>query len=381
MFTQTRFSFFAALAAAGFLASPALAADHREAPLIRFDPAADINDVYAFTSPEVSGNLVFAMTVNPFIEPGSATGSHFDPSVHYVFHIDSTGDAVADRRVLVYFTGDGQGAAQTVTAEILDPSGAVLASVSGNATAPSLAGTPPAFVENTSGALRLFAGQTDDPFFFDFVGFNRVLATGNLAEFTGLDTFAGFNVSTIVFEAPAADVTTGGATNLQVWGVTARQRYTVRRGQAGSLVVDRGAYVQIERMGNPAVATALIPSARKDEYNFAFPANDSAAFAGDIVASINSLTFNPAGGPNPNLGTLAAVALPDTLKFDTTGTGAYPFGRLPEDDVIDILLGLITNLNGDGSPVNEGVPANDVPLAGLPFPYFAAPHTVPDLVP
>jgi hypothetical protein len=53
------------------------------------------------------------------------------------------------------------------------------------------------------GGIRLFAGQRDDPFFFDFVGFTGFLgASFTPAAETPADTFAGTNVSSIVVELP-----------------------------------------------------------------------------------------------------------------------------------------------------------------------------------
>ena len=47
---------------------------------------------------------------------------------------------------------------------------------------------------------------------------------------------------------------------------------------------------QIDRMGNPAVNVALIPFARKDEYNAASPSEDAAGrFTSDIVATLTHL--------------------------------------------------------------------------------------------
>ncbi|HEV8643311.1 MAG TPA: DUF4331 family protein, partial [Methylomirabilota bacterium] len=45
-------------------------ADHREAPLINEDPAADLADVFAFINPNDPTKVVFAMTVNGFAVPG-----------------------------------------------------------------------------------------------------------------------------------------------------------------------------------------------------------------------------------------------------------------------------------------------------------------------
>ena len=63
---RKRFVFAAAVAAVLAVAPdlPGLrAADHGDAPAVRFDTRLDINDVYAFQSPNQSGNVVFIVTV------------------------------------------------------------------------------------------------------------------------------------------------------------------------------------------------------------------------------------------------------------------------------------------------------------------------------
>ena len=61
------------------LAGPARTADHRDAPGVNEDPRADINDIYAFVNPN-DGNVVLAMTVNPF-QIGGAPGIAFGQDV------------------------------------------------------------------------------------------------------------------------------------------------------------------------------------------------------------------------------------------------------------------------------------------------------------
>src|SRR5437016_134771 len=80
--------------ALGGAMGPTWAADHRDAPGIDEDGRADINDVYAFVNPN-NGNVVLAMTVNPFTVPG-APGVGFSPNVLYEFKIDNTGDVRED---------------------------------------------------------------------------------------------------------------------------------------------------------------------------------------------------------------------------------------------------------------------------------------------
>lgn len=342
------------------VAGPALGADHREAPLIQEDLTADIADVYAFVSPQDPGNLVLAMTVNGFSVPEEAVTYNFSPNVQYSFHIDSTGDAVADERIDVAFTNVDGGQVYGFTVNGLKVSEAPV-------TAPSEEpeSNPPLVNEGPGGILS-FAGPRDDPFFFDVVGFFRFLAgTGG---FTGTDGFAGYNVSAIVIEVPIDLIDgDGDAENLQVWGTTARRTATIRRSSDGQLALDLGLFEQVERMGNPAVNTALIPAAKKDFYNIGQPENDATDFAGDIVATLMALGTN-----EKNIEILASVAVPDTLKIDTSEPMAYPNGRAPADDVIDTLFFFIFNQ----TDTPDGVDANDKAFLDV-FPYLADPHQAP----
>jgi hypothetical protein len=128
-------------------------------------------------------------------------------------------------------------------------------------------------------------------------------------------------------------------------------------------------------MGNPAVNVALVPFARKDEYNSASPQDDAASrFAGDIVGTLTALGTNAT-----NIGILAGVAVTngDLLRLDlniaNSGPGggnnleaSFPDGRRLGDDTIDILLSFITNQSG----IIDNVNANDVTLNDT-FPFFA----------
>ena len=117
-------------------------------------------------------------------------------------------------------------------------------------------------------------------------------------------------------------------------------------------------------MGNPAINTALLPLAQKDLFNIGLPENDAADFAGAIVASLQSLGTN-----DENIGILASVAVPDTLKLDLNAPVGYPNGRDLDDDVIDTLFFFIFNQ----TPVSDGVDANDRPFLDG-FPFLAPPH-------
>jgi len=186
------------------------------------------------------------------------------------------------------------------------------------------------------------------------------------------------------------------------------------------------AYTRVDRMGMPAVATALIPSAKKDEYNSVDPTDDfataaggacadlvSCRWAGDFVASITAIHgLTNAGGMTLNqqlvgLGLtpctdggacatqaiasgappVASLVIPDVITIDTSSAAGFPNGRKLSDPAMDVTLavllldlsvhtpGTFTDLNGDGTPGPSLNPlANDVAF-GTTFPYVADPHT------
>lgn len=346
--------FLLALAIPAGLVTRLLASDHREAPLIQEDASADLADVYAFASPETPGALVLAMTVNGLTAPSENVTYHFSPNVRYSFLMDATGDAVADSFAHVTFSNRVASAGtQQFSVEL--PGGRV---ISGDVTLPSEEPVAnPALITSTADGIRVFAGPREDPFFFDVVGFNRFLAgTGG---FSSSDGFAGYNVSAIVIEIPPALVPGGGVSALQIWAETSRRRGELRRSEDGRLLQGFGTWQKVDRVGNPAVNTALIPFDLKDLYNIGDPVNDAADFAGPIVASLQALGTNAA-----NIGILASVAVPDTLKYDPMQPTSYPNGRGPSDDVIDTLFFFIFNQ----VPVNDGVFNNDAGfLANFPF--------------
>ena len=216
----------------------AMGADHADAPGLSGDRAADINDIYAFRSPENADNLVAVMTVNPLTAPTENAASNFATDVSYNLHIDNTGDLVADATATVEFSGSPL--MFTVTG-LGDP-------ITGPVTMPTASGSSPLITE--AGGIRVFAGQRDDPFFFDLVGFNNFVA-GPFVPANGLrpagetpsDTLAGTNVSAIVIELPIVALT-GAATSdtgvIRAWASTTRMG------------------TQVDRMAIPTINTALI---------------------------------------------------------------------------------------------------------------------------
>jgi hypothetical protein len=187
----------------------------------------------------------------------------------------------------------------------------------------------------------------------------------------GRDSFAGYNVMGIALSIPLSFLQ-----NPSTLGVSAAIRRNEKTSVKNGEFKTSGKFRQVERMGNPAVNVALIPFARKNEYNFATPEDDAdGQFANDIIATLTALGTNAT-----NIGILASVAVTrgDYLRLDTKipNTGekgginpgaAFPNGRRLADDTIDTLLSIITN---GAITTGDNVNASDVPPANT-FPFLA----------
>jgi len=89
-----------------FVAVPAFASSHREAPIVALDQKADITDVYAFrSSGPGTPKVTLIMCVDPFLEPANGpTYFPFDPDLLYEIKIDNNQDATEDVVLQVRFT-------------------------------------------------------------------------------------------------------------------------------------------------------------------------------------------------------------------------------------------------------------------------------------
>jgi hypothetical protein len=362
------------------------AADHAEATAVAGDPGADIADVFAFLDPNDNSKVVLAMDVEGFVVPSEALNlSFFSPDVLYRFEIENTGDATSDQTIDVTFSPQTS-RSQPQTATIRLPGGT---SFTAPTTVQTLNPNAKPFNVTTDAATgaRFFAGLTDDPFYFDIVGFNRFVGSvlAGTPDATKLqrarDSFAGYNIHMLAIEVPASLLRGSAGDVIGINGVTLRQRSSIRQNTGN--VISAGNYVQVDRMATPAVNTALIPFPRKNEYNTATPADDAnGLFANDIVGTLTALGTNQA-----NIGVLASVAVAhgDYLRLNlatqnksvgfgeratTPGYTGFPNGRRPGDDTIDVLLYFISN---QALTMGDNVNSNDVPL-GDTFPFFAPPN-------
>ena len=326
----------AAMSVAVLGAIPAMGADHKDASLTKAAPRSDINDLYVFKGESAAGYTA-VITVNPLTSPADTAGLRLDPDTLYELKADTNGDAVADVSYKLQATGTG--AVQDITLRRAAGADAVSNAPAGDVILSGKTSTGSGVTTITdSTGRKLYVGPRDDPFFFDLAGFQAGL------KFTGADTFAGTNVTAIVFEVPSVPTPTIG-----FWATTSKMN-------------NLGQWVQLDRMGRPAINTVFIPEAQKDAFNNNTPDRDKGIYTDEVTAALDSLA-------SPATATLAGLLLPDILTVDLGMAVGYLNGRAPANDVIDISLQAITG----SATIGDGVNANDRPFSTT-FPYLAAPH-------
>lgn len=214
----------------------AVGSDHQDTPEVELSPRMDINDVYAFPG-SAPDRIVLVMTTSSPLTPGQSATAAFDPDLLYQIKVDNDGDAVED--LVLQVTFDGSGTNQTVNLR-----GPVTPVMTGMRTMIVPVGASVSGAVNTvlgsSGAIQLFAGLRDDPFFLDLEQFFRIIpdrkpvsgalsllpdtATASAFRAAGaaVDYLAGINTLALVIELPEAMLTAGGTPNLGIWGTISR---------------------------------------------------------------------------------------------------------------------------------------------------------------
>lgn len=214
---------------AGFLllatAGPAAASDHLDTPTVVADPAADIGDLFAWTSP-ATHRLELVMTI---------VGHRFSDRLQYAFHVDS---------------GPRFGATTRTTTIVCRFDAASIAECwLGDADYLRGDASGTAGLEGQRHRFRVFAGLRDDPFFNNVKGTRQALnvaaaalpsvaadaagcpafdAATSKAIFDSwahtnggpaVDTLAGWTSSTLVVSVDL-DAVSGGGPLLAVWAGT-----------------------------------------------------------------------------------------------------------------------------------------------------------------
>ena len=333
-----------------FIATPVLAASHREAPLIANDPTADITDFYFFRSWQDPDKAILIMNVIPSQEPGSGPNYfNFADDVLYEIHIDNNKNNVAANIVyqirfkteirqpgnvfplsyvalppITALAGSGSEGlllrqSYTVT-EVRygqrprDLGTGVMYAVPSNVgprTMPNYEDLAEKGVYRLKNGGRVFAGQRDETFYIDLGGtfdtlnlhISPILSDAddaNDAIIVGApgsgnaDTFSGFNVNTIAMEIPISElIGPKGNKVLGAYATTSRPKVTVLKKDGNRQNSAR--FVQVARMGNPLVNELLIPTNMKDKWN-ATDAEDENEFVSFYCNSALATALNTVFG-------------------------------------------------------------------------------------
>jgi hypothetical protein len=404
------------------------AADHRDGPIFpntALNGRADLNDIYIFRSPADPqppnpdaanfGNTVICCTMSPF--PGVLTPVTFDPRVTLTINaVNVTGHTNPDFSFIITFAppttnAPNPGARQMVTVNLKQGATTSLIATYTYITTQTI--PPAAFPNNVTfpgdaiATGKFIAGDFDDPFFFDSQGFTDFVKTG-LNPFnpahpyprpapknpakplpTDAKNFFGPNGNTlaVVFEVPTTKLTTANPPLLGVWMTSAING------------------TQVDRMGRPAINTALIPTSprndltrgeRRTAFNLGSPATDVANFRADMIYVLTSkkMVFQQTAARaailadsalgNTIIGTSTGL-LPDILTVDLSkqymapGNG-YFNGRRFRDDTVNISLQVLTNNPAfdEHVPEDNGTRITDGFFGTTPtFPYIGRPNNPP----
>ena len=362
------------------MAPTADASSHREAPLISKDAFADNTDTYVFVSPENPDNLVLMASWIPFEGPeGGPNYFEWDENVLYDIHVDNNGDAVPDftytldasvavqnNATFLYNTGaigtDGSnwnrqqrytvtetsaGGTVDLVTDVLAPPVNIGAKSTGNYA--DLEAAAMYSVEDGGDTIKIFAGQTDDPFWVDLQVFDLLTLRGQDAPIgysegnnIPVDSLSGFNVHTFVVEVPIARLTQGDEPVLGVWATSRRPSMQVLNGLDGVISGDglqsiSGDPVQVSRLGMPLVNEAVLPLSLKDAFNTLKPEQDLTIYT--------DATFGPIlqkAVEDPELGNLLCGLYGVPLPGDTNDDCATEFTagtpRSGRGDIFDVFL-------------------------------------------
>jgi hypothetical protein len=327
-----------ALCVAASWGAAALAASHREAPLIAQDPTADNTDFYMFRSWTDPGNVVFILNVIPLQDPGGGPNYfNFGDDVLYRINVDTNADGREDLVYEIRFktqlrgplTGlelpldyvalppitalDGAGSEGLILRQSYtvtqvrggqrvnlgtQPMFAVPSNV-GPLTMPNYEGLAVQGIYPLANGGKVFAGQRGESFYidlgsaFDMLNLRRTPPILTPAEDAndavnpfGNNQLSGYNVSSFAIEVPIATVT--GDPNSVIGAYASTERQKVRVLGEG---VNAGPFTQVSRLGNPLVNELVIGTDQKDRWNTTDPA-DERQFVGFYLNSRLATAMN-----------------------------------------------------------------------------------------
>jgi Domain of unknown function (DUF4331) len=409
-----------ALVLVGMLAAfhTVIASDHLDTPTVISDSAADIGDVFAWTSSD-GRRLNLVMDV---------VARQFSDRLLYVFHVDSGkhfDKTTATTSIVCRFDAANAaecwaGHADYVHGDASDPRG----------------------IEGKNRRFRVFAGLRDDPFFNNVKGTRAMyevaltaLKGGTPVDDAGcpgfdqatsrsiLDTWrhtdggpaanflAGWRSSSLVISIDLDVVSTGGSF-LAIWGAVHKAPLpdpSQTDNTTGKTLAIPTLGDQIERTARPLIKNALVggplapdteSNQRKEAYNRAMP-NNWAQFSADIQKTLGFydgfdgkcgnqwLANGEVKGPE-RYERLAKILADDRLWVNSKSTGCTQFlavelaafktpgvlsadcgGRTPNYDASNIFRSLL--VNGTTTGVDDGLKHDDKMHSITNFPFLAAP--------
>jgi hypothetical protein len=200
--------------------------------------------------------------------------------------------------------------------------------------------------------VRFFAGLRSDPFFFDLLGFS------NRLDFTGSDFFADKNVFSIALDIP--NDLLGRTPQVGIWTRT-----------LVPMMLQSDHLTQVDQVGRPAITTLFALGHDRNLFATTYPAAQSTTITsmGLTFVEVFHAELQRMGGYSAKQALrIAETLVPDVLEFDYSNSDGFWNGRRLHDDVMDVLLQLVTN----GKISSDGVGPH---LDYLPeFPYIGEPH-------
>jgi Domain of unknown function (DUF4331) len=137
-------------------------------------------------------------------------------------------------------------------------------------------------------------------------------------------------------------------------------------------------FTQRDRMGMPAVNTALISSGNKDAFNQGDPSTDQVDFKDLMLSITNGLRsavgavpgFPGEDADGVSAETVVSLVNPDVIHLDLSKADGFPNGRTLTDDTINPTLGLVLNRGnvlGGGPGISDAIDTPSQPLATFPY--------------
>jgi hypothetical protein len=373
------------------------ASDHLDSPATVANPAADIGDVYAWTSPD-GKQLNLVMTIQ---------GHAFSNKLQYVFHIDSGkafGRITATTSILCRFA-----AANAIKCSV------------GSTDSASGDPTDPAGLEGRNHRFRVYAALRDDPFYNNVKGLlgayqaaGAAIKNGAVLDGAGCAHFDEAAVKAIVNQmghtegGPAQNLLhkwtvsaivvsvdlsaiSGGGKLLAIWGST----------YIGRKPIDRMAlpFVKNTLLGIAPFSTDDASGVRREEFNAALPTS-SAEFIADLQKTLAFQDSLDGKCGNQVLATaeetparylpLAKLFAEDRLWVNSASTVCTQFfavelanlagdrsmrsdcgGRSPTYDAPNVWRSLL--IAGMSTGITDGLHQDERPPSAAQFPFLAPP--------